>query len=459
MVVLGLGSNCGDRLEYLRDAIHRIQYETLEFKGQGVLDGIEVTAISPLYESDALLPPGAPKDWDLPFLNINILCKTNLSPPALLKFIKDIEAQIGRKDRGRWAPREIDIDILVMGDLNYKNESLQIPHPGLLERPFAILPLVDLLPNWIIPIPGQHQGMPVGHYVSSWKRNWESMPFRTRRSPLGFTELMGILNITPDSFSDGGLHNTTEPALRQIQELIHNGINIIDIGGESTRPGARLLETEEEWSRIQPLLQAVQGQKVRLSVDTRNPEIASRSIQLGVDWINDVSGFASDAMKEAVVGSHPDSKGEEKWVKLVVMHSLSVPPKKSEVLSPNEDLIDQLVDWAETRIQSLKQFGIERSRIIFDPGLGFGKTPQQSWEILRRAHEFHKLKVPILFGHSRKSFLSTLTDKHPRDRDIETTVISVELAKKGISYLRVHNGEQNARGLKTWSQVDGVCRW
>jgi len=463
MVVLGLGSNCGDRLGYLRDAIHRISGSS------GPKGAIEVTAISPTYESDALLPPGAPKEWDLPFLNINLLCKTKLNPPALLQAIKDIEAQMGRKDRGRWAPREIDVDILMMDDLHYKSESLQVPHPGLLERPFAILPLAELIPDWAIPIPGQFHGMSAKQYVRSiqkdWGTNWEKVPFRTRRSSLGFTELMGVLNLTPDSFSDGGSYKT-ESALRQIHNLILDGVKIIDIGGESTRPGARLLETVDEWSRIQPVLQAIQKIRtgfegdapnpftepgVRFSVDTRNPEIASRSIQLGVDWINDVSGFASNAMKEAVSVSPA--------TKIVIMHSLSVPPTKNEVLSPQDDPIQALMDWAETRIQDLKQFGIERNRIIFDPGLGFGKTPQQSWEILRRAEEFHKLHVPLLFGHSRKSFLTSLTAKPPQERDHETAVISVELAKKGISYLRVHNGEQNTRALKTWAQIDGICRW
>jgi dihydropteroate synthase len=327
-----------------------------------------------------------------------------------------------------------------------------------------MLPLADLVPNWPIAVLGQYQGMLAGEFVSTWKRNWETIPFRTRRSSLGFTELMGVLNITPDSFSDGGLHNKPEAALKKIRALIQDGIRIIDIGGESTRPGARSLETEEEWSRIEPLLKAIQNggfteQEVRFSVDTRNPEIAARSIRLGVDWINDVSGFESDAMKEAVAGSHLNRKNGEKLVKLVVMHSLSVPPKKGETLSPDKDLIGQLLEWAENRIQDLSRFGIERNRIIFDPGLGFGKTPEQSWEILRRAHEFHQLRVPILFGHSRKSFLSTLVGKPPQDRDLETTILSAELAKKGISFLRVHNGEQNSRGLKTWAQLDGVCRW
>lgn len=483
VVVLGLGSNCGDRLGYLRNTIHRIQYEL-------ALNTVEIVSISPIYESDALLPPDAPTAWNQPFLNANILCKTKLGPLELLHLIKGIEAQMGRKDRGRWAPREIDIDILVMGDegdlgnkadFNFTHETLQIPHPSLLDRPFALLPLADLVPNWVISLPGAYQGMSAEQFAKRWKRNWESIPFRTRRSPLCFSELVGILNITPDSFSDGGLHNEAKASLEQTRKLIQNGINVVDIGAESTRPGARLLETEEEWSRLQPLLLAIQAERedlslcqprelpsteaygegldfprlgpIRLSVDTRNPEIASRALRLGVSWINDVSGFGSDSMKEVLAASPCQT------TKAVVMHSLSVPPKKGETLSPDADLIDQLVEWAENRIQSLMQFGIDRNRIVFDPGLGFGKTSQQSWEILRRAHELHRLRVPILIGHSRKSFLTTLTEKPPHDRDIETILLSTSLVKKGISYLRVHNGEQNARALRAWAQVDGLCQW
>ena len=232
MLVLGIGSNCGDRLGYLRDAIQKIQFVVNP-------GSIEVCSVSPFYESEALLPVGAPQDWNQPFLNVNLLCKTKLPPLELLKLVKSIEVQIGRANRGRWAPREIDIDILIYGDLNFESETLKIPHPGLLERPFAILPLLDLVPNWKISIQGPTFGIPARHFVRQWKGNPETTPFRTRRSNLILTELVGILNVTPDSFSDGGLHTRAETALSRIQTLIEEGIQIIDIGGESTRPGAQ----------------------------------------------------------------------------------------------------------------------------------------------------------------------------------------------------------------------------
>ena len=327
-VVLGLGSNIsrpnGDRMSYLRDTIQIL-------KSPLTSPWIKVLAVSPLYESDALLPDGAPLDWNQPYLNLCLLCETELRPLDLLKAVKEVESKMGRKGRSRWAPREIDIDILAFDSESpriFETEELKIPHIGLLERPFALFPLADLLPHWRLPPPGSvHRGkedsctagpypslkegasMTASAFVTQWKKNLAGqIPFRTRRSGLFLTELVGIVNVTPDSFSDGGKFLEPREALRQAKQLLADGARILDIGAESTRPGAAPLSAEEEWSRLAPILTELSPftlagpQSFTLSVDTRHPETALRCIQAGVHWINDVTGLSESRNAQSCSG-------------------------------------------------------------------------------------------------------------------------------------------------------------
>lgn len=188
MVILGMGSNWGDRLSFLRRAIQELK---------SARDQIQIASISPLYESPALLQPGAPSHWNLPYLNLAVRCTTPLPPHELLHFLKQLEAKIGRENRGRWAPREIDIDILAWDSLELASQELTIPHPGLYERPFAYLPFSDLAPDWEFP-----------RSRSSAEKRISRLPVlsSTERSKTALTEVMGIINVTPDSFSDGGRH-------------------------------------------------------------------------------------------------------------------------------------------------------------------------------------------------------------------------------------------------------------
>lgn len=461
-VVLGLGSNissqAGNRMGYLRRAIQILK---------SPLDSpwIDVIAASPLYESDALLPEGAPPSWNHPFLNLCLLCETKLKPLELLQSIKKVETRIGRKHRDRWAPREIDLDLLAIegepSEKIFDTETLKIPHPGLLERPFAIFPLADLLPHWELPQPGPFQGSTAAEFVAQWKVNCSGqIPYRTRRSPLFLTELVGILNLTPDSFSDGGFYQDPKNALEQAIRLLNHGATILDIGAESTRPGAIPLQPEDEWARLEPVLAELKAlspsypEKFTISIDTRHPETALRCIQAGAHWINDVTGLQNSLMRK--IAAESTAKSNVDWV---VMHSLTVPVKKEIVLSGSEDPISALLHWGKTRISELQQAGIPAERIIFDPGIGFGKTQDQNWNILRQLDRFHELGVRVLVGHSRKSFISTLTDRPYSDRDIETLSLSLPLASKGADYLRVHNIDIHHRGLQAWTQIDGSIRY
>lgn len=247
------------------------------------------------------------------------------------------------------------------------------------------------------------------------------------------TKLVGILNITPDSFSDGGIHDA-KTALARVDALITEGADIIDLGAESTRPDATALTAEQEWQRLHGVV-ALAAQRChdagrKLSVDTRHADTARRALEAGADWINDVSGFTNPDMIEAVKDSN---------CTLVMMHSLSVPVQRQHTLAPDADAVSTVVEWAIERQHVLHGHGIDNHRIIFDPGLGFGKTMRQSLDLVLRARQLESLGFDILIGHSRKSFLSLFTQAPAAERDDVTLALSAFLVQMQVPYLRVHH--------------------
>ncbi len=399
-IYLGVGSNLGNRKRFLKQAWYELK------------NIFSNARVSSTYESDALLPVGASESWNKPFLNVVIEADTALPPPELLIAVKKIEAQIGRKPTERWAPREIDIDILMIEDLEIKSDKLKVPHPEIANRPFALLPLLELNPSLSI--------------MPTWK---DEIPFRTQKIDwrLDKTQIMGILNITPDSFSDGGELKNIETILQRADFMISQGATVLDLGAESTRPGAVPIDSREEMGRLGESIRELTKREVEISVDTRHAETATWAIEMGAHWINDVSGFADPEMITVAKFTKAD---------FVFMHNLGIPADPKKVLSSNHDPVDVIRIWAQEKIEEL---GISKSRLIFDPGIGFGKTAEQSVEILKRISEFRNLGVRLMVGHSRKSFLKLFTNAEPKDRDAETLTISRFLASEGVEYLRVHD--------------------
>jgi 2-amino-4-hydroxy-6-hydroxymethyldihydropteridine diphosphokinase/dihydropteroate synthase len=439
MIVLGLGSNLGDRLANLRKALQAI----------GNLPDLSVRQVSPIYISDALLPENAPADWDMPYLNLAIRCDTTLAPLDLLKQLKTIEWSIGRKPEIRhWGPRVVDIDILAADNLIVASDVLTVPHANLQQRPFALWPLADVAPLWQFPLSGPNHGKTAAQIVEPWGSRFSGeAPFHTRQinQRVDTPQLVGILNVTPDSFSDGGQFLQREQAQQQMTHLVSTGAEVLDIGAESTSPRATPLDAETEWQRLEPVLASIKEIKTqfilppKISVDTRHASVAAKALEFGADWINDVSGLDDPAMQEIVAQSSVDC---------VVMHHLSIPERRDHILPRNEDPVSIVHAWGEKRINELEKKGIARDRIIFDPGIGFGKMAEQSLILLKNTRVFANLGVRVLVGHSRKTFLSLLSGMPFAERDIETMAMSVCLAFQPITYLRVHNVEMCARGLR-----------
>ncbi|MFM6940413.1 MAG: dihydropteroate synthase [Candidatus Planktophila sp.] len=239
--------------------------------------------------------------------------------------------------------------------------------------------------------------------------------------------VMGILNVTPDSFADGGKHFTFEHAVQRGLQMIEEGVDIIDVGGESTRPGAERVTEEEEQRRVVPVIKALAGKGATISIDTMRASTAKIAVEAGATIVNDVSGGAADpAMFETVAAL---------GCKYTLMHWRGH-SKDMNSLAHYGDVVEDVISEVTIQLDKAIAAGIKRENIILDPGLGFAKDADHNWEILNRLDEFVALGYPVLIGHSRKRFIGGET---PDDREAGTLEISKSLVGKGIWAVRVHS--------------------
>jgi len=262
------------------------------------------------------------------------------------------------------------------------------------------------------------------------------------------TLVMGILNVTPDSFSDGGLYPEPEVAAARAVEMVNDGADIIDIGGESTRPGAADISAEEEIDRIAPVLERLRGRvDVPISVDTTKARVAAAALDLGASIVNDISGAAFD----------PDMPGlvAQRHCPVVIMHIKGTPRTMQQ--SPKyEDLMGEIKDYLSQRIAVLTAAGVDERLIIVDPGFGFGKTVDQNLEIIRRLPELLELGRPILIGTSRKSTIGKVLGDLPVEERMEGTAATVALSiANGASIVRVHDVKAM---LRVCRMADAIVR-
>jgi dihydropteroate synthase len=248
--------------------------------------------------------------------------------------------------------------------------------------------------------------------------------------------VMGILNVTPDSFADGGLHYDTEIAIARGLEMIDEGVDIIDVGGESTRPGADRVSEEEEQARVLPVIRALAESKVAISIDTMRASTARLAVEAGASIINDVSGGAADPDMFATVA--------DLGCKYTLMHWRGH-SKDMNSKALYGDVVADVIEEVTMQLDKALAAGVKRENIILDPGLGFAKDPEHNWEILNRIEEFTALGYSVLIGHSRKRFLG---GDNPDGREEATVAVTQSLVGKGIWAVRVHGVKANVEVVK-----------
>lgn len=407
MIYISIGSNIGNRLSHLQRATELLKKRYLKDLKSSII-----------LETKAILPNGAPPDWNKPFLNMIVYGSCSSSPEELLKGLKQIECDIGRPQvYEKWAPRVIDLDILLWDDLTLGIPDLKIPHPELVNRPFLL-----------------HLMAMVNKTFAFNVQDCFSKSFTL--SP----KLMGIVNITPDSFSDGGLYYDANRATKQALQLVSDGASIVDLGAQSTRPGASIKTPEEEYERLKPVLDNLsdymKNGDIEVSIDSFWLDVILNVLKhYNIAWVNDQKGdLSSNTLKEVA------SSG----CSVVIMHSLSIPPHKDNIIPHDIDPIDIINNWAEESINRLLALGFDESSIIIDPGIGFGKSMYQNIQILRSIETLQNFGCKVLVGHSRKSFISSFSIESSSNRDLETIATSAILQNK-VDFLRVHNVRDHMR--------------
>ncbi|GIR88717.1 MAG: dihydropteroate synthase [Candidatus Neomarinimicrobiota bacterium] len=268
-------------------------------------------------------------------------------------------------------------------------------------------------------------------------------------NPKRETLVMGIVNVTPDSFSDGGKFFSPEVAISHASKLITQGADIIDIGGESTRPGAEQVSESEELKRVIPVIEKIRTDNptILISIDTTKASVAKHAVEAGADIINDVSGLSFDNNMIGIVESFN--------IPVVIMH-MKGNPQNMQLNPKYKDIVNEILDFFKMKIKIAIQSGINRSMIILDPGIGFGKTVEHNFELLSRLNEFNVLELPIMIGPSRKSFIGITLDLPPEDR-VEGTAAAVSAGvMNGASIVRVHDVKSMKRVVRIIEKVRNV---
>ncbi len=255
------------------------------------------------------------------------------------------------------------------------------------------------------------------------------------------TIIMGVLNVTPDSFSDGGRYFQPEDALEQARRLVGDGAHIIDVGGESTRPFSEPVSVGQELSRVIPVIRAVKAAlSCPVSIDTTKAEVAEAALEAGADMVNDISGLRMDARMADLV--------REREVPVVIMHMKGT-PRDMQVSPFYHDVIEEIDGFFQERISFCMEKGIARGKIVLDPGIGFGKRFQDNLDIINGLERFTRHGLPVMAGPSRKAFLGKVTGREePLDRDPATVGAAVACVLNGASFIRVHNVAAAADALR-----------
>ena len=283
----------------------------------------------------------------------------------------------------------------------------------------------------------------ISNRADEWKLRTKTLSFGPR--PL----LMGIVNVTPDSFSDGGQYFDAEAAVEAALQLADNGADILDIGGESTRPYSEAVDDVEEMRRVVPVIERLcEATTVPVSIDTSKAAVARAGVELGAEIINDVTGFEGDpAMLPLAV---------EMEVGVCAMHMQGTPQTMQD--DPQyDDVVEDVYAYLSERRDELVRAGVQRERICLDPGIGFGKTQEHNLQLLSRCQRFHDLGQPVLVGHSRKGFIAKAIGDKEADRTPGTIGVALSLALQGVQIIRVHDVAEVRQALLLFEASGGMA--
>ena len=274
--------------------------------------------------------------------------------------------------------------------------------------------------------------------IKAKKNNFANLNFQK------IPNIMGVLNLTPDSFSDGGKFNSEKRGINHALEMFKSGANIIDIGGESTRPRSSAVSKKLEWSRIGKIIKSI-SKKIPISLDTRKSELMERGINYGIKMINDVSGLTYDARTIDILKKYK--------IPFVIQHSLGTPKNMQNKPSYKNELLD-IYDFFEDKIKFLRSIGIKHNNIIIDPGIGFGKNLKHNMNLISNISIFHTLGFPVLVGNSRKSFIKKISGKNDTKKRIGGSVASsLYLMMQGVQIIRIHDVNEIIQGLKVFKEL------
>ena len=274
--------------------------------------------------------------------------------------------------------------------------------------------------------------------IKSKKKNFSNLEFKK------IPNILGVLNLTPDSFSDGGKFNTKKKGINHAIKLYKEGADLIDVGGESTRPGSKEVNKEDEWNRINDILKSI-VKKIPISLDTRKSEIMKNGIKVGVKLINDVSGLSFDPETINILKKYK--------IPFVIQHTLGTPENMQKNPKYKNELLD-IYDFFEEKIKLLRSKGIQHNNIILDPGIGFGKKLKHNMNLIRRVSIFHSLGFPILVGNSRKRFIKDISKKNDSYTRIGGTISSsLYLMMQGVQILRIHDVNEVMQAIKVFKEI------
>ena len=274
--------------------------------------------------------------------------------------------------------------------------------------------------------------------IKSKKKNFSNLEFKK------IPNILGVLNLTPDSFSDGGKFNTKKKGINHAIKLYKEGADLIDVGGESTRPGSKEVNKEDEWNRINDILKSI-VKKIPISLDTRKSEIMKNGIKVGVKLINDVSGLSFDPETINILKKYK--------IPFVIQHTLGTPEYMQKNPKYKNELLD-IYDFFEEKIKLLRSKGIKHNNIILDPGIGFGKKLKHNMNLIRRVSIFHSLGFPILVGNSRKRFIKDISKKNDSYTRIGGTISSsLYLMMQGVQILRIHDVNEVMQAIKVFKEI------